>query len=35
MLFAIFWFGGTLWVNVVLGPASARTGPAAAGEFGA
>lgn len=35
MLFAIFWFGGTLFVNFVLGPATARTSPAAAGEMGA
>jgi hypothetical protein len=35
MLFATFWFGGTLWVNFVLGPASERTSPAAAGEMGA
>lgn len=34
MLFAIFWFGGTLFVNFVLGPATARTSPAAAGEMG-
>jgi hypothetical protein len=35
MLFAIFWFGGTMWVNFVLGPASARMSQAAAGELGA
>jgi putative copper export protein len=34
MLFATFWFGGTLWVNFVLGPATARTSPAASGEMG-
>jgi len=34
MLFATFWFGGTLFVNFVLGPATARTSPAAAGEMG-
>jgi hypothetical protein len=34
MLFATFWFGGTLWVNFVLGPAAARTSPAASGEMG-
>jgi uncharacterized membrane protein len=35
MLFAIFWFGGTMWANFVLGPATARTSAAAAGEMGA
>src|ERR1700733_3138881 len=35
MLFAIFWFGGTMWANFVLAPATARTSPAAAGEMGA
>ncbi len=25
MLFATFWFGGTLFVNFVLGPATERT----------
>ncbi len=34
MLFAIFWFGGTMWVNFILGPATARTSPAAAAEMG-
>jgi uncharacterized membrane protein len=34
MLFAIFWFGGTLFVNFFLGPATARTSPAAAAEMG-
>jgi len=35
MLLAIFWFGGTMWANFVLGPASARASAAAAGEMGA
>jgi uncharacterized membrane protein len=35
MLFATLWFGGTLFVNFVVGPAAERTSPAAAGEMGA
>jgi uncharacterized membrane protein len=35
MLFTILWLGGTVWANFVVGPASVRTSPAAAGEFGA
>jgi putative copper export protein len=34
MLSATFWFGGTLFVNFVIGPAAERTSPAAAGEMG-
>ncbi len=35
MLLATFWFGGAMWANFVLGPASARASAAAAGEMGA
>ncbi|MBV9099478.1 MAG: hypothetical protein JOZ46_01590 [Candidatus Dormibacteraeota bacterium] len=35
MFFAIFWFGGTLFANFVVGPAAARSLPASQADFGA
>lgn len=35
MFFAIFWFGGTLFANFVIGPAAARSLPASQADMGA
>jgi uncharacterized membrane protein len=35
MFFAIFWFGGTLFTNFVVGPAVARSSPASQADVGA
>ena len=34
VLCAIFWFGGVMWVNAVIGPAMLRCSPAAQAEAG-
>jgi hypothetical protein len=31
---AIFWFGGLMWINAVIGPAMLRCSPAAQAEAG-
>jgi uncharacterized membrane protein len=35
MFFGIFWFGGTLFANFVIGPAAARSLPASQADMGA